>query len=135
MKNDALARFIYAYLALYVALSAFTAPCSATSVMLTRDGLWGYAVTGGTAGLALVLSADVAINDWLPEKYVFRWAQARRHWLYATTAVCYVTPIFAASAYFINAAQLIFYVGMALFGLVLGYRETQVKRGIKTCAD
>jgi hypothetical protein len=31
-------------------------------------------------------------------------------------------------------AQVFFYVGMALFGLVLGYRETQAKRGI-TCAD
>jgi hypothetical protein len=45
-----------------------------------------------------------------------------------------VTPIFAASAYFINAAQVVFYVGMALFGLLLGYRETRAKRGI-TCAD
>ena len=135
MKNEAFARFIYACVALCVALSAFTAPCSSTSVMLTRDGLWGYGVMAGTAALALVLAADVAINDWLPEKYIFHWAQARRHWLYATAAACYVTPIFAASAYFINAAQFIFYVGMALFGLVLGCRETQAKRGIKTCAD
>ncbi|CAE6692541.1 hypothetical protein [Paraburkholderia nemoris] len=134
MKNDALARFIYAYLAIYIAVSAFTSPCSATSVMLTRDGFWGYAVTTGTAALALVVAADVAINDWLPERYIFRWAQARRHWLYATAAACYVTPLFAASAYFVNAAQFFFYVGMALFGLVLGYRETQAKRGI-TCAD
>jgi hypothetical protein len=134
MKNDALARFIYAYLAVYIAVSAFTAPCSATSVMLTRDGFWGYAVTAGTAVLALVVAADVAINDWLPERYIFHWAQARRHWLYAIAAACYVTPLFAASAYFVNAAQVFFYVGMALFGLVLGYRETQAKRGI-TCAD
>ncbi|MFM0391190.1 hypothetical protein [Paraburkholderia phytofirmans] len=134
MKNDALARFIYAYLAVYIAVSAFTAPCSATSVMLTRDGFWGYAVTAGTAVLALVVAADVAVNDWLPERYIFRWAQARRHWLYAIAAACYVTPLFAASAYFVNAAQVFFYVGMALFGLVLGYRETQAKRGI-TCAD
>lgn len=134
MKNDALARFIYAYLAVYIAVSAFTAPCSATSVMLTRDGFWGYAVTTGTAALALVVAADVAVNDWLPERYIFHWAQARRHWLYATAAACYVTPLFAASAYFVNAAQFFFYVGMALFGLVLGYRETQAKRGI-TCAD
>ncbi|MFM0407443.1 hypothetical protein [Paraburkholderia dipogonis] len=134
MKNDALARFIYAYLAVYIAVSAFTVPCSATSVMLTRDGFWGYAVTAGTAALALVVAADVAINDWLPERYIFRWAQARRHWLYAIAAACYVTPLFAASAYFVNAAQVFFYVGMALFGLVLGYRETQAKRGI-TCAD
>ncbi|ACD15602.1 hypothetical protein [Paraburkholderia phytofirmans] len=134
MKNDALARFIYAYLAVYIAVSAFTAPCPATSVMLTRDGFWGYAVTAGTAVLALVVAADVAINDWLPERYIFYWAQARRHWLYAVAAACYVTPLFAASAYFVNAAQVFFYVGMALFGLVLGYRETQAKRGI-TCAD
>jgi hypothetical protein len=134
MKNDALARLIYAYLAVYIAVSAFTSPCSATSVMLTRDGFWGYAVTTGTAVLAVVVAADVAINDWLPERYIFRWAQARRHWLYATAAACYVTPLFAASAYFVNAAQFFFYVGMALFGLVLGYRETQAKRGI-TCAD
>lgn len=134
MKNDALARFIYAYLAVYIAVSAFTAPCSATSVMLTRDGFWGYAVTAGTAVLALVVAADVAINDWLPERYIFHWAQARRHWLYAIAAACYVTPLFAASAYFVNAAQVFFYVGMALFGLVLGYRETQAKRGV-TCAD
>ena len=134
MKNDALARFIYAYLAVYIAVSAYTSPCSATSVMLTRDGFWGYAVTAGTAVLALVVAADVAINDWLPERYIFHWAQARRHWLYATAAACYVTPLFAASAYFVNAAQFFFYVGMALFGLVLGYRETQAKRGI-TCAD
>jgi hypothetical protein len=134
MKTDALARFIYAYLAVYIAVSAYTAPCSATSVMLTRDGFWGYAVTAGTAVLALVVAADVAINDWLPERYIFRWAQARRHWLYAIAAACYVTPLFAASAYFVNAAQVFFYVGMALFGLVLGYRETQAKRGI-TCAD
>ncbi|MFL9860802.1 hypothetical protein PQR72_34560 [Paraburkholderia madseniana] len=134
MKNDALARFIYAYLAVYIAVSAFTSPCSATSVMLTRDGVWGYAVTTGTAALALVVAADVAINDWLPERYIFHWAQARRHWLYATAAACYVTPLFAASAYFVNTAQFFFYVGMALFGLVLGYRETQAKRGV-TCAD
>jgi hypothetical protein len=134
MKNDALARLIYAYFAVYIAVSAFTSPCSATSVMLTRDGFWGYAVTAGTAVLALVVAADVAINDWLPERYIFHWAQARRHWLYATAAACYVTPLFAASAYFVNAAQFFFYVGMALFGLVLGYRETQAKRGI-TCAD
>lgn len=134
MKNDALARFIYAYLAVYIAVSAFTAPCSATSVMLTRDGFWGYAVTAGTAVLALVVAADVAINDWLPARYIFHWAQVRRHWLYATAAACYVTPLFAASAYFVNAAQFFFYLGMALFGLVLGYRETQAKRGV-TCAD
>jgi hypothetical protein len=134
MKRDVLARLIYAYLAVYIAVSAFTAPCSATSVMLTRDGFWGYAVTAGTAVLALVVAADVAINDWLPERYIFRWAQARRHWLYAIAAACYITPLFAASAYFVNAAQFFFYVGMALFGLVLGYRETQAKRGI-TCAD
>ncbi|SEC01842.1 hypothetical protein SAMN02787142_0728 [Burkholderia sp. WP9] len=134
MKTDALARLIYAYLAVYIAVAAFTAPCSATSVMLTSDGFWGYAVTAGTAVLALVVVADVAINDWLPERYIFRWAQARRHWLYAIAAACYITPLFAASAYFVNAAQFFFYVGMALFGLVLGYRETQAKRGI-TCAD
>jgi hypothetical protein len=134
MKNDALARLIYAYMAIYIAVSAFAAPCSATSVMLTRDGFWGYVVTTGTAVLALSSAADVAINDWLPDRYIFHWAQTRRHWLYATTAACYVTPIFAASAYFINAAQVVFYVGMALFGLLLGYRETQAKRGI-TCAD
>ncbi|WP_168793032.1 hypothetical protein [Paraburkholderia aromaticivorans] len=134
MKNDAFARLIYAYLAVYIAVSAFTAPCSATSVMLTRDGFWGYAVTAGTAALAVVVAADVAINDWLPERYIFHWAQACRHWLFAIAAACYVTPLFAASAYFVNAAQVFFYVGMALFGLVLGYRETQAKRGI-TCAD
>lgn len=134
MKTDALARFIYAYLAVYIAVSAYTAPCSATSVMLTRDGFWGYAVTAGTAVLALVVAADVAINDWLPERYIFHWARARRHWLYAIAAACYVTPLFAASAYFVNAAQFFFCVGMALFGLLLGYRETQAKRGI-TCAD
>jgi hypothetical protein len=134
MKNDALARLIYAYMAIYIAVSAFAAPCSATSVMLTHDGFWGYVVTTGTAVLALVVVADVAINDWLPDRYIFHWARTRRHWLYATTAACYVTPIFAASAYFINAAQVVFYVGMALFGLLLGYRETQAKRGI-TCAD
>ena len=134
MKNDALARFIYAYLAIYIAASAFDAPCSATSVMLTRDGFWGYVVTTGTVVLALVVAADVAINDWLPERYIFQWAQRHRHWLYAIAATCYVTPLFAASAYFVNAAQVFFYVGMALFGLVLGYRETQAKRGI-TCAD
>ncbi|MFL9895916.1 hypothetical protein [Paraburkholderia sp. RL17-381-BIF-C] len=134
MKTDALARLIYAYLAVYIAVAAFTAPCSATSVMLTRDGFWGYALMAGTAVLALVVAADVAINDWLPERYIFHWAQARRHWLYAIAAACYVTPLFAASAYFVNAAQVFFYVGMALFGLVLGYRETQAKRGI-TCAD
>jgi hypothetical protein len=134
MKNDAFARLLYAYVAIYIAVSAFAAPCSATSVMLTRDGFWGYVVTTGTAVLALVVAADVAINDWLPDRYIFHWAQTRRHWLYATTAACYVTPIFAASAYFVNAAQLVFYVGMALFGLLLGYQETQAKRGI-TCAE
>ena len=131
MKSDALARLVYAYMAIYIAVSAFAAPCSATSVMLSRDGRWGYVVTAGTAVLALVVAADVVINDWLPDRYVFHWAQTRRHWLYAVTAASYVTPIFAASAYVINAAQLVFYVGMALFGLVLGYRETQAKREVR----
>jgi hypothetical protein len=134
MKNDAVARLIYAYMAVYIAVSAFAAPCSATSVMLVRNGFWGYAVTCCTGALAVVVAADVAINDWLPDKYVFHWAQTRRHWLYVLTAAAYVTPIFAASAYFVNVAQFIFYIGMASFGLVLGYREAQAKRGF-TCAE
>ncbi len=131
MKTDALARLIYAYMAVYIAVSAFTAPCSATSVMLVLDGVWGYAVTCGTGVLAAVIALDVAINDWLPDKYVFHWARVRRHWLYVLTAAAYVTPIFAASAYVVNAAQFIFYIGMASFGLVLGYREAQAYREAK----
>jgi hypothetical protein len=134
MKNDVLARLLYAYMAAYIAVSAFAAPCSATSVMLVRDGFWGYAVTCGTGALAVVIALDVAINDWLPDRYVFHWAKAHRHWLYAITAGAYVTPLFAASAYVVNAAQFIFYIGMALFGLVLGYREAQAKRGFQ-CAE
>lgn len=133
MKNDALARLFYTYMAVYIAVSAVAAPCSATSVMLVRDGFWGYAVTCGTAALAVVIAADVAINDWLPDKYEFHWAKAHRHWFYAITAGAYVTPIFSASAYWTNAAvntaQFIFFIGMALFGLVLGYREARAKRG------
>jgi hypothetical protein len=68
MKNDALARLFYAYIALYIAVSAFAAPCSATSVMLVRGGFWGYAVTCGTAALADVIAEYVAIKDWLPDK-------------------------------------------------------------------
>src|SRR5471032_1003659 len=132
MKNDAIARLIYAYMAVYIAVSAFAAPCSATSVMLVCNGFWGYAATCGTAGLAMVLAADVAINDWLPDKYVFHWSHAGRHWMYVMTAAAYVTPIFAESAYFVNAAQFILYIGMASFGLVLGYREAQAYREAQT---
>ena len=142
MKNDALARLLYAYMAVYIAVSAFAAPCSATSVMLVRDGFWGYAVTCGTGALAAVIAIDVAINDWLPDKYVFHWAKARRHWLYVVTAGAYVTPLFAASAHWtsavVNAAQFVFYIGMASFGLVLGYREAHAWRETKrriTCAE
>ena len=140
MRNDVSARLLYAYMAVYIAVSAFAAPCSATSVMLVRDGFWGYAVTCGTGALAVVIALDVAINDWLPDKYVFHWAKARRHWLYAMTAGAYVTPLFAASAYVVNAAQFIFYIGMASFGLVLGYREAHAYResqtkGRDTCAE
>lgn len=134
MKNDALVRLIYAYMAVYIAVSSFAAPCSATSLMLARDGFWGYAVTCGTGALAAVIAVDVAINDWLPQKYRFHWAKAQRHRLYAITAGAYITPLFAASAYFVNAAQLIFYISMAFFGLVLGYREARAKRGV-TCAE
>ncbi|MEJ0003476.1 MAG: hypothetical protein WDN30_07875 [Pararobbsia sp.] len=128
MKDDAIARLVYALAAIYIAVSSFAAPCPAALLMFSRDGFWGYAAAAGTAALAVVVVADVATNDWLPERFMFRWVRGRRHWLYASTAGCYVTPLFAASAYVVDAAHFSFYVGMALFGLVLGYRETRANR-------
>lgn len=130
MRNDALARILYAFMALHMAVSACFAPGPVWSAMLARDGAWGYAVVVGAAAVAVVIAVDVAINDWLPARFVWGWTRRRRHYLYAVTAACYVTPLFAATAYVRGAAQFVFYVGMALFGLVLGYRESKSEKEV-----
>jgi hypothetical protein len=133
MSQDAFARLMYAYMALHTAVSAWVAPGPVWAAMLAHDGAWGYAVVIGAAAVSVAIAVDVAINDWLPERYVCTWTRRRRHYLYAVTAACYITPLFAAGGYLRGAGQVIFYVGMALFGLVLGYRETRSKQEA-TCA-
>ena len=129
MQRNTLARAMYAYLAAYVAACAIWSPSSAAAVMVMLDGDWGIAAVAATVLLAVLIGLDV-----LPDRYSLRWVKRHRQYLYWLTAVFYIMPVFATSGRFENVAQVIFYLGMAAFGMVLAYLEVRNVKGAP-CGD
>lgn len=129
-NRDIVARWIYGHFTIYIALSASIAPDGISWLVLHLAGpLIGQAAICVTGTIAILVIADVLINDVMPERYRFEWIRHQRHWLYTISAFLFLVPVFAAAKYHVSAIpQVWLFVGMAGWGLVLAYREAFRRR-------
>ncbi|MGO4302281.1 hypothetical protein [Cupriavidus sp. RAF12] len=118
MKAEALARLMYAFFAGAVLMSS----ALAHSVMLLV-----------LAGCVLVLSLDYLINDVLPEGFHWPWAIARRAQMYVVLAFIYVSQLYVATLLRVDLGwqSYVLFISMAVFGLVLGFKEALHARGMR----
>ncbi|MEX3614280.1 MAG: hypothetical protein VB141_11125 [Burkholderia gladioli] len=127
--RDLVARVMYAFMAINVVIRGFSGACSLTGLMVESRGISGTLLGVVLAGVALVLLADLIINDVMPQRYAWAWPERYRHWLYVVAAFCYLPPPFVYAPLIGNAwTEYLFYVAMAGFGLVLAFRDQFEKR-------
>jgi len=128
MKQDIVARLIYASWAFTLAMMAMWSPCTPEAFMVRNDGAAGSVIALMTGLLGLVIMLDARFNDLLRVPRLMTWAQCNRHWLYMLAAFCYVVPLFHQSAQRLEGGDLFGYLSMAAFGPVLSFREVMAKR-------
>lgn len=127
--RDLVARVMYAFMAINVVIRGFSGACSLTGLMVESRSISGTLLGVVLAGVALVLLADLIINDVMPERYAWAWPERYRHRLYVAAAFCYLVPPFVYAPLIGNAwAEYLFYIAMAGFGLVLAFRDQFEKR-------
>ncbi|WP_186078685.1 hypothetical protein [Burkholderia gladioli] len=127
--RDLVARLLYAFMAVNVVIRGFTGACSLTGLMVESPGVQGDSLAGLMIAVALLLLADLALNDILPRRFAWRWSERHRHSLYVVVAFCYLVPPFVYAPMMGSAwSEYVFYIAMAAFGLLLAFRDQFEKR-------
>lgn len=135
-RVDMIARLMLAGDAIYIVLAAKTSPDSVPQLMLELDWFGGVTVIGAICTCAFLILADVVVNDWLPARFVFRWARNNRRWIYFATAWLCMLPAFSATTVGLTRPSSTFlYLSMAAAGIAMGFRDAlSIRRSRAQCA-
>lgn len=126
-RKDTFARAAFTIWAMLVAAMAI---CNSR---VSSDGWYFTALMGIVSTLLL---ADLVVNDLMPDRFVFNWAMEWRKWTYTLASFSYASHLFVAeqSSRSVHIDTLFIYGSMALFGLMLSFRNLFHVRG-RACSE
>lgn len=107
------------------------AACHSNSIpaVTMEHGGWLFTLLLLVAGALLLI--DIVVNDLMPDRYIFAWGLKWRHWVYPLASFSYASHLFVAEHVFksVQISTLLFYGSMAVFGLILSFRNLLHVRG------
>jgi hypothetical protein len=121
-RKDTFVRAAFTTWALVVAVIAACTARAADS---------GWCFTALMVVVAVLLVADLVINDFMPARFVFKWALEWRKWTYTVASFSYASHLFVTeqSSRSVQVDMLVIYSSMAICGLMLSFRNLFHVRG------
>lgn len=128
---DIVARAMLACVAAFVVLATLTEDAAGLAMMTLGRNVAGDLPVALLAVAAVLIAADVIVNDLLPARFSLELVARHRAWLYFWTGYCFAYPAFTATTQGLHKpAATWLYATMFIAAMVLGYRHAvAVHRG------
>lgn len=134
LERDTLARLIHGFLCTCTCVLGFLVPGSISGLVRVAAGpIFGdlLLVASGVIGVLIVL--DTYVNDIRPPEEQLKWTSKHRLWLHVLGAmgnfVALMTVVMVRPPVGVMLGVCYFYLGTAVFGIVIAWRDTMRRPG------
>lgn len=134
MDRDIIARLMHGFLCMTTCVTGFLVPGSISALVRVAAGpVWGEIIIAASGVIGALIMLDTYVNDVRPPDEILAWTSKYRHWLHILGGmgnfVALFTVAMAGPSTSVMLGVSFFYLGVAIFGVVIAWRDVRRRPG------